>query len=225
MLKLKVQYFEYLMWRTDSFQKTLTLGKIEGRTRRGRQGMRWWMASASQWIWVWVNSRSWWLTGRPGVLQSMGSQRVRHDWATELNPSFHLVKAMIFPVVMYGCETTLIKKAECQRIDAFKMWCWRRLSRVPWTAKEINPVNPKGNQSWIYIGRTDAEAEASVLWPPDAKCRLIGKDPDAGKDWGQEEKGMTEDEMVRWHHQLNGHEFMQTSREGQGSLSSCMGCK
>ena len=74
-------------------------------------------------------------------------------------------------------------------------------------SKKIKPVNPKGNQRWIFIGRTDAEAEAPILGPPDVKNWLIGKDPDAGKDWGQEEKGMTEDEIVRWHHWLNGHEF------------------
>ena len=77
----------------------------------------------------------------------------------------------------------------------------------PLDYKEIQPVHPKGNQSWIFIGRTDAEAEAPILWPPDAKNWLTGKDPDAGKDWGQEEKGTTEDEMVRWHHRLNGHEL------------------
>ena len=81
----------------------------------------------------------------------------------------------------------------------------------PLNSKETKPVNPKGNQPWIFIGSTDAEAEAPVLWPPDLKkSQLIGKDPDAGKDWGQEEKGTTEDEMVGWHHQLNGCEFEQT---------------
>ena len=73
--------------------------------------------------------------------------------------------------------------------------------------KEIKPVNPKGNQSWIFIGKPNAEAETLILWPPDAKSQLIRKDPEAGKDWRQEEKGMTEDEMVGWHHRLNGHEF------------------
>ena len=73
--------------------------------------------------------------------------------------------------------------------------------------KEIQPVHPKGDQSWVLIGRTDARAETPVLWPPQAKSRLIGKDPDAGRDWGQEEKGMTEDEMAGWHHRLDGHEF------------------
>ena len=73
--------------------------------------------------------------------------------------------------------------------------------------KEIKPVNPKGNQSWIFIGKPNAEAETLILWPPDAKSQLIRKDPEAGKDWRQEEKGMTEDEMAGWHHRLNGHEF------------------
>ena len=84
MLKLKLQYFGHLMWRADSLEKTFMLGNIEGRRRRGRQRTRW-MASLTQWTWVWVNSRSWWWTGRPGVLQFMGSQGVRHDWANELN--------------------------------------------------------------------------------------------------------------------------------------------
>ena len=89
--------------------------------------------------------------------------------------------------------------------------------------KEIKPINPKGNQPWLFIGKTDAEAEAPVLWPPDAKNWLIERDPDAGKDWGQEEKGATENEMVRWHHQLNGYDFEQTpgDSEGQGSLACC----
>ena len=90
----------------------------------------------------------------------------------------------------------------------------------PLDSKEIKPVHPKGNQSWIFIEGTDAETEAPILWPPDAKSRLIRKDPDAGKDWGQEEKGTTEGEMVGWHHRLNGHEFEQAlgDDEGQGSL-------
>ena len=91
----------------------------------------------------------------------------------------------------------------------------------PLDCKEIQLVNPKGNQSWIFIGRTDAEGP--ILWPPDAKKWLIGKDPDSGKDWRREEKRMTEDEMVGWHHQLNGHEFEQAPRvgDGQGSLACC----
>ena len=102
-----------------------------------------------------------------------------------------------------------MKKAECQRIDVFELWCSRRLQN-PCGSKEIKPVNPKRNQPWIFIGRTDSEADVPILWPPGVKSWLIGNDPGAGKDWGQEEKGMTEDEMIRWHHQLNGHEFKQT---------------
>ena len=117
-----------------------------------------------------------------------------------------LVKAMVFQVVMYGCESWTIKKAERWRIDTFELWCWRRLES-PLDCKELQPVHPKGNQSWIFIGRTDAEAETPILWPPDVKNWLIGKDPDAGKDWRLEEKGMTEHKMVGWHHQLSGHEF------------------
>ena len=118
-----------------------------------------------------------------------------------------IVKAMVFPVVIYRCESWTIKKTEHQRTDIIELWCWRRLLRVPWTARRSNPCNSKGNQPSIFIGRTHAEAEAPILWPPDAKSRLTGKDPDAGKDWGQEEKGVREDEMVGWHHQHNGHEF------------------
>ena len=123
-----------------------------------------------------------------------------------LPTKIHLVKSMFFPVVIKGCESWTIKKVECWRTDAFELWCWRRLLRVPWTARKIHPVYPERNQSWIFIGRTDDETEAPILWTPDMKNWVTGKDPDAGKDWRQEEKGMTEDEMVGWCHQL-GHEF------------------
>ena len=114
----------------------------------------------------------------------------------------HLAKAMVFPVVMYGCEL------DNKESWAPKIWCFwtvvlQKTLESPLDCKEIKPVNPKGNQSWIFIGRTDAEAEALILWPPYVKSWLIGKDPDAGKDWRQE-KGTTEDEMVGWHHWLNG---------------------
>ena len=129
---------------------------------------------------------------------------------------------MVFPVVMYGCESWTVKKAEHRRIDAVELWCWRRLLS-PLDCKEIQPVHPKGDQSWVFIGRTDAEAETPILCPPDVKSWLIWKDLDAGKDWGQEDKGTTEDEMVGWHHQLNGHEFEQAPGvgDGQGSLACC----
>ena len=93
----------------------------------------------------------------------------------------------------------------------------------PLDCKKIKPVNPRGDQSWIYIGRTDAEAETPILWPPDAKNWLTGKDPDAGKDWRQKEKGMTENEIVGWHHWLYGHKFEQAAGDGggQGGLVCC----
>ena len=107
----------------------------------------------------------------------------------------HLVKAMVFPVVMYECESWAIKKAECRRINAFELWYWRRLLRVPWTARRSNQSIVKEiNQSWVFIGRTDVEAETPILWPPAAKRWLIWKDPDAGKDWGQK-KGR---QRMRW---------------------------
>ena len=110
---------------------------------------------------------------------------------------------------------------------ALKNWCFstvvlEKTLKNPWDCREIKPVNPKGNQSSIFIARTDAKAEAPILWPPDAKNWLIGEDPDAGKDWRQE-KGTTEDETIGWHHQLSGHEFEQALRvaDGQGSLVCC----
>ena len=127
----------------------------------------------------------------------------------------HLVKVMVFPIVMYGCASWTIKKTECWRIDASELWCWRRLLS-PLDCKEIQPVNPKRNQCWIFIGRTDAKAEAPIFWPSDAKSRFIRKDPDDGKDWRQEEKEMTEDEMVGCHCWLDGHEFEWTPGDGEG---------
>ena len=115
-----------------------------------------------------------------------------------------------------------------------KNWCFwtvvlEKTLESPLDCKEIQPVHPKGNQSWMFIGRTDIEAETPMLWPPDAENWLTGKEPDAGKDWRQEEKGTTEDEMVEWHHQLNGHEFEWTTGvgQGQGGLAFCSpwGCK
>ena len=116
----------------------------------------------------------------------------------------------------------LLKKAECQRIDAFELWCWRRLES-PLDCKEIQPVHSKGDQSWMFLGRIDSKAETLVLWPPHAKSWLIRKDSDAGRDWRQEEKGTTEDEMAGLHHQLDGHEFEWTLGvgDGQEGLACC----
>ena len=117
-----------------------------------------------------------------------------------------LVKAMVFPVVMCGCESWT-KESWGQKNWCFLTVVLEKTLESPLGYKEIQPVHPKGDQSWVFIGRTDVEAETPILWPPDMKSWLTGKDPYAGKDWRQEEKGMTEDEMVGWHHRFNGHGF------------------
>ena len=135
---------------------------------------------------------------------------------------------MVFPVVMYGCESWTIKKVKCRRIDAFELWCWRRLLRVPWTAR-------RSNQSILKEISSGCSLEGLML---KLKLQYFGylmrradsfEDPDVGKDWRQEEKGMTEDEMVRWHHRLNGHGFGWTPAvgDGHGGLACCgsWGCK
>ena len=133
-----------------------------------------------------------------------------------------VVKTMVFPVVMYGCESWTIRKAEHQRIDVFELWCWKRLLRVCWTARFnqsiLKEISPECSLEGLML-----KLKLQYFLPPDAKNWLIGKDPDTGKDWRQEEKGMTEDEMVGWHHQLDGHEFEQASRvgDGQGGLACC----
>ena len=134
-----------------------------------------------------------------------------------------LVKAMVFPISHVWVWVLGYKESW-----ALKNWCFwtvvlKKTLASPLDCKEIKPVHPKGNQSWIFIGRTDAKAESPILRPPDAKNRLIRKDPDSGKDWRQEEKRTTEDEMVRWHHRLDGHEFKQALGfgDGQGSLACC----
>ena len=142
----------------------------------------------------------------------MKKKKSRH---IPLSTKFRLAKSVVFPVAMYGCESWTIKKAERQRIEAFELWCWRRLES-PLDCKEIQPVHPKEGQSWVFIGRTYVEAETPRLWPPNVKSWLIWKDPDAGKDLEQEEKGTTEVELVRWHHWVNGHGFGWTPGVGDG---------
>ena len=136
----------------------------------------------------------------------------------------HLVKAMVFLVVMYGCDSWTTKKAEHRRIDAFELWCWRRLLRVPWTARRsdqgiLKEINPEYSLEGLMLKlklKLQYFGHLMQRW-------LIRKDPDAGKDWRQAEKGMTEDEMVGWHHWFNGHKFEQApgDGEGQGSLVCC----
>ena len=138
----------------------------------------------------------------------------------------HIVKAIIFPVVMCRCENWTKKKAEHGSIDAFELWCSKESPLAlesPLDCKEIQPVHPKGDQFWVFIGGTDVEAKTPILWPPHAKSWLTGKDSDAGRDWGQEEKGTTEDEMAGWHHGLDGHESEWTPGvgDGQGGLACC----
>ena len=200
------------------------------------------MTSPTWWTWVWASSGSWWWTRRPGVLQSMGLQRVGHNWVTELNlPILALLLEQKFYRQFCLVENFegLGKYVQMWELDrkeywAPKNWCFwievlEKTLESPWDCTEIKPVNPKGNQSWIFTGRTDAEAEIPILGPPDVKSQLIWKDLDAGKDGGQEEKGATEDEMIGWHYIHNGHEFEQTpgDSEGQGSLACCSpwGCK
>ena len=123
-----------------------------------------------------------------------------------LSTEVGLVKAMVFPVVIYGCESWTIKKAECWRIDAFELWCWRRLSRVPWTARRSNQsilreISPGCSLQGLML-KLKLQYFGHLMW----SAYSLEKDPDPGKDWGQEEKGTTEDEMAGWHHRLNGHE-------------------
>ena len=140
-----------------------------------------------------------------------------------------IIKAMVFPVVFVWMWVLDNKEGW-----VLKNWCFRtvvleKTIESPLDSKEIKPINPKGNQSWIFTGRTDTEAATPILWLPDVNSQRIGKDPDPGKEWGQEEKGATEDEMVGRHHWLNGHEFEQTlgHSEIQGSLVcySSWGCQ
>ena len=140
-----------------------------------------------------------------------------------LSTKVHLVKAMIF-----SSGHVWMWELDCEESWAPKNWCFwtvvlEKTLESPLDCKEIQPVHRKGDQSWVFIGRTDVEAETPILWPPDAKSWLLWKDPDAGKDWGQGEKGKTEDEMVGWHHRLNGHGFGWTLGvgDGQGGLACC----
>ena len=184
-------------------------------------------------------------TEEPGGLQSIGSQRFGQDWMTDTHLSFIYVCLSIFYLHSICLFVLFLgfSRQEYQSDFPFPpsvghVLSERKLSTEEWMPlncgvgehsweslgrKEIQPVHPEGNQSWVFIGRTDVEAETPILWPPHAKSWLIGKDPDAGKDWRQEEKRTTEDEMVGWPRRLDGHACGQTPGvgDGQGGLASC----
>ena len=196
--------------------------KLKVRGEGDDRGWDGWMASPTQWMWVWVNSRSWWWTGRPGMLQSIGSQRVGHDWATELN--WDSILKSRHHVADYDQPRQHIKKQRHHFADkgpysqsygfpSSHVWMWELDHKEGWALKnwcfwivvlektlesplhgKIKPVNPKGHQPWIFLGRTDTKAEVQILCPP-AKNQVIRKDPDAGKVWRQKEKGTAEDEI------------------------------
>ena len=202
------------------WHRIFILGKIESRRWRGWQRTRWFND-----ICDWSSDVCSSDLGRK-VLTNQDSRLKNID--ITLPTKVLLVKAMVFPVVMYGCDSLIYKESW-----APKNWCFWTVVLVktlesPLDCKEIQPVHPKGAKSWVFIVRTDVEAETPILWPPHAKNWLILKDSDAGKDWRQE-KGTTEDEMVGWHQWLNGHEFEQApgESEGQGILLcySSSGCK
>ena len=159
----------------------------------------------------------WGKSGSSGRFYFLGLQNCCRQWLQPYSQS-------------YGFSSSHVRIWELDHKEswALKHWCFwtvvlEKSLESPLGCKEIKPVNPKGNQSWIFIGRTDAEAEAPILWPPDAKSWLIWKDSDAGKGWRQGEKGTTEDEMVAWHQQLDRHEFEHAPGvgDGQGSLVCC----
>ena len=139
-----------------------------------------------------------------------------------LSAKVRLFKALVFPVVMYGYESWTVQKAEHQRIDAFELWCWKTLES-PLDCKEIQSVHRKGDQAWVFTGRTDAKAETPILWPPHTQSWLIGKDPRCQERLKGGGEGDDKDEMVVWHHRLDGHESEWTPGvgDGQGGLACC----
>ena len=164
---------------------------------------------------------------QPGNWKMLASWKISYDQPRQhIKKQWHYVANKGLSSQSYGFSSSHVWMWELGHKEGWapKNWYFwavllEKTLESPLDCKEIKSVNPKGNQSWIFIGRTDTEAEAPILWPPDAKNWLLGKDPDAEKDWRQEEKGTTEDEMVGWHHQLDGHEFEQAPGVGDGQES------
>ena len=171
------------------------LGKIESRRWRDGRGREGLMASPTHWMWVWASSRRWWRTGKVGLLQPMGSQE--SDMTEWLNHNNQFVWNGVISIHESTDQGKTLVALSGYVLNHFITW---------WTARRFNQ-SIKGDQSWVFLGRADVEAETPMFWPPDVKSWLIWKDPDAGKGWGQEEKGMIEDEMAGWCHQLDGHGF------------------
>ena len=159
------------------------------------------------------------------------TKEVRRNWSLKIDSTeetFSLWKGPSSQGYGFSSGHVWMWELDYKESWAPKNWCFwtmvlEKTLESPLDSKEIQPVHPKWDQSWVFIGRTDVEAETPILWPPDAKSWLFWKDPDAGKDWGQEEKGKTEDKMVGWHHRLSGHEFGWTPGvgDGQGGLACC----
>ena len=178
---------------------------------------RWWNSGNNERLYFlgFQNHCRWWLqpwTKRRLLLERKAMTNLDSILKSRdmtLPTKVHLVKAMVFPILTYGCKSWTIKKAECQSINAFQLWCLRRFLRVPWTARRSNQsilkeISPEYSLKGLML-KLKLPILGHLMWI----TWLIGKDPDAGKDWRWEEKGTIEDTMVRWHHQLNGHDFFE----------------
>ena len=173
------------------------------------------------------NDNRWWLQPWNQMIASWQESYDKLDKVLKsrditLPTKVHTVKALVFPAVMHGGEGWTVKKAEHQRTDAFKLWCWRRLLRVAWTARRLSQSLLREIGSEYSLEGFDVEAKTPVFWSSDANSWLIRKVPDAGNDWGKMEKRVSKDEMARWHHWCNAHELRQTSGDGEGQGPSVL---